>query len=263
MIMRTALLLSLLVVTTSYTANAQSLEEQMRKAIENSQQKANTGMTMEENTDPFVPLGFTGSYRMEVHQFKNGVEEKESPMNIGIAFTDDKMAMTPQGSAKGGMRVVYDLKNKFNYTLMTDENGNRTGMKMKMMKVNMGDAEEKPATDETKVVRTNETKTIAGHPCRKYTYKDETGAGEAWIAEDISFDPSKAIASVVKGKKVDSWQKTPYSGLVMETTWVDANGKDKMVMYCKDLVVGKVDEAVFSTSGYEIMDMSNMPMFGK
>lgn len=265
--MRTALLLSLLVVTAGQNTHAQSLEEMMKKAMEQSQQNAaggaGAGMTIEENTDPFEPLGFTGSYRMEIHQFKNGTEEKESPMNIGMVFTDDKMAMTPQGSAKGTMRMIYDLKNKFTYTLMTDENGKRTGMKMKMMKVNMGDADDKKEVDNTKVVRTDEIKTIAGHPCRKYTYSDETGAGEAWIAEDISFDPSKAMGSMVSGKKVENWQKTPYTGLVMETTWNDANGKEKMVMYCKDLVVGKVDEAVFSTSGYEIMDMSNMPMFGK
>ncbi|MBK7100471.1 MAG: DUF4412 domain-containing protein [Flavobacteriales bacterium] len=142
---------------------------------------------------------------------------------------------------------------------MRDE---RTGMKMKMMKVNVDEKEGKASSDKTKVVRTDETRTIAGHTCRKYTFSDETGSGEAWIAEDVKFDPSKAMGTMVGGKKVENWQKTPYTGLVMETTWNDANGKDKMVMYCKDLVVGKVDEAAFSTSGYEIMDMSNMPMFG-
>ncbi|MBK7111166.1 MAG: DUF4412 domain-containing protein [Flavobacteriales bacterium] len=266
--MRTALLLSLLVVSVGQNTHAQSLEELMKRAMEQSQQSAGGGagsVTIEENNDPFEPLGFTGSYKMEVHNYKSGKEDKDSPMFVDLAFTDDKMAIAPHSSsaAKQDMRMIYDLKNKFTYTLTTDENGKRTGMKMKMMKVNVDEKEGKASSDKTKVVRTDETRTIAGHTCRKYTFSDETGSGEAWIAEDVKFDPSKAMGTMVGGKKVENWQKTPYSGLVMETTWNDANGKDKMVMYCKDLVVGKVDEAAFSTSGYEIMDMSNMPMFGK
>ncbi|MEZ4806939.1 MAG: DUF4412 domain-containing protein [Flavobacteriales bacterium] len=266
--MRTLILLSLSLSITAPQASAQSLEEMMKKAMEGQQQGANgtgTGVTVEENTAPFVPLGFTGSYRMEVHQFRNGVEEKESPTNVRMAFTDDRMAMAPEmtGKTGGSMRMVHDLKNKYTYTLTTDEKGKRTGMKMKMMKVKVDDVN-KEDDEGSKVIRTDEMKVIDGHPCRKYTYSDEGGSGEAWIAEDVSFNPSKALASMmVDSRRSEQWQQAPFAGLMMETTWKDANGKDSTVMYTKDLVVGKVDEALFSTAGYEMMDMSNYPMFGK
>jgi hypothetical protein len=263
--MKTPILLALALATVS--VHGQSMEELMKRAMEQSQQHGGApgGMTVEENTDPFVPLGFTGSFRMEVHNYKNGAEEKDSPMNIAMAFTDEKMAMAPEtpGKEKGSMKMVMDLKNKFTYTLITDEKGQRTGMKMKMMKVNMDDGADKETKDEGQVVRTDETRTIEGHLCRKYTYTGKDGSGEAWLAEDLEFNAFKAMGSMASGKKPERWQQAPYQGMMMETTWNDTNGKDKVVMFTKDLVVGKENKEAFSMDGYQIQDMSNMPMFGR
>jgi hypothetical protein len=68
---------------------------------------------------------------------------------------------------------------------------------------------------------------------------------------------------MVGGTKVDMWRKLGTSGVVLETIWNSADGKDKVVMYTKDLVVGKVDESAFSTAGYEIMDMTGIPTMGQ
>lgn len=238
---------------------AQSLEDLMKAAGQNNK------VTVEENNDPFQPLGFTGSYRMEVHSYKGGAEEKDSPMNVRMAFTDEKMVMAPEGMGKGKeqVRMVYDLKNRYTYTLMTDDKGQKTGIKMRMMKVHVNDTDDQDDSDRTQVVRTDETREIEGHRCRKYTYTDKDGAGEAWIAEDIDFDPMRAMNSVVGGQKAERWQETPYSGMLMETTWNAANGKEKVVMYTKDLVVGKVDEALFSTAGHQMMEMPSMGGMGR
>ena len=267
-----ALLLLPLTFTFCLSTQAQSLQDIMNKALKQQGEQGQTGgekqggdatVTIEENTDAFTPLDFTGSYRMEVHSYTNGKEEKDSPNQVRMSFTSDRMAMSPQvKDSKEEMRMVFDLRNKLTYTLMTDDKGERTGMKMKMMKVKV-DGQEKEGKDLSTVTRTDETKVIEGHTCRKYTYRDEEGAGEAWIAEDLSFDMMAAFRQMVGGTKVDNWQKMATSGVVMENTWTSANGKEKVVMYTKDLVVGKVDESAFSTAGYEIMDMTSFPTMGR
>lgn len=253
--MRTpALLLSALLAS---TVHAQSLQDLMN-AAGGGQNK----VTIEEDKTPYKPLGFTGSYRWEIHSYKNGTPEKDSPMHMLMAFDDAHMAMEPQApKGQEQMRMVFDLKNKFTYTLMTDKKGERSGIKMKSMRINVQD--EGAETDaQAKVTRTNETKTIEGHTCRKYTYSNEDGNGEAWIAEDVQFNAFEALGHMVGGK-ASKWQQAPYQGMVMESTWTSKDGKEKVEMFTRDLVIGKVDAARFSTDGYNVQDMSNLPMFGR
>lgn len=254
------ILLPLLALLATVNLPAQSMEELMKKAME--QQGGQNKVTVEENKDPFTPLNFTGSYRMEVNSFKNGKEEKDSPMNVVMGFKSDGMAMVPNTGAKEETRMVFDLKNKLMYTLITDDNGQRTGIKMKMMKVNVEGSDD--ATDsDTKVTRTNETKSIEGRTCRKYTYSDKEGSGEAWLAEDLKWDMMAVMKQMMGGKGAEGWQKTGMDGLMMENTWTSKDGKKKVVMHTRDLVQGKVNDALFSTAGYEIQDMSAFPMFGQ
>ena len=241
------------------TTQAQDLQQLMQQAM---QKQGGGQVSVEENNDPYEPLGFTGSCRMEVHSFKNGQEQKDSPMHMDLAFTDDRMAMHPHiPKEDGDMRTVFDLKNKVMYTLMTDDRGERTGLKTKMMKVNVDDPSKEE--DRSKVVRTDETKVIDGHTCRKYTFKDEDGQGEAWVAEDLDFDLYRAFGRMSSGNKTQAWQDMPYQGLALETTWQDNAGSEKVVMYVRDLQTGSVDEAMFSTKGYEVQDMTAMPTFGR
>lgn len=240
--------------------HAQSMDELMKAAI------GETKVKIEEDKSPFKPLGFTGSYMWEIASFKNGVEEKDSPKQMVMAFDDEHMAWIPQSkSNEEKMSLVFDLKNKVNYTLMIDKKGKRTGVKMKSMRVTLNDVEDdEEDNDESvgRVERTNETKVIEGHTCRKYIHTDEDGRSEAWIAEDVKFNAFEALGSMI-GSRADRWQMAPYQGMVMENTWTSTDGKEKVVMRTRDLVVGKVDKSLFSTAGYEIQDMTNLPMFGK
>lgn len=253
-------LLPLLALLATVHLPAQSMEELMKKAME--QQAGQNKVTVEENKDPFTPLTFTGSYRMEVHTYTNGAEEKDSPMNLVMAFKSDGMAMVPKTGTKEETRMVFDLKSKLMYTLITDDQGQRTGIKMKMMKVNVEGSDDGTDND-TQVTRTNETKVIEGRTCRKYTYSDKEGSGEAWIAEDLKWDMMAVMKQMMGGKGSEAWQQTGMDGLMMENTWTSKDGKEKVVMFTRDVVQGKVNEALFSTAGYEIQDMSAFPMFGQ
>lgn len=254
------LVLPLLALLATVNLPAQSMEELMKKAME--QQSGQNKVKVEENKDPFTPLTFTGSYRMEVHSYKNGKEEKDSPMNVVMAFKPDGMAMVPNTGGKEETRMLFELKNKVMYTLITDDNGQRTGIKMKMMKVHIEGADDR-SKDDTKVTRTNETKVIEGRTCRKYTYSDKEGSGDAWIAEDLKWDMMAVMKQMMGGKGAEGWQKSGMDGLMMENTWTSADGKEKVMMYTRDLQEGKVSDALFSTAGYQIQDMSAFPMFGQ
>ena len=254
------LFLPLLALLATVNLPAQSMEELMKKAME--QQGGQNKVTVEENTDPFTPLTFTGSYQMEVHSFKNGSEEQDSPVNLIMAFTSDGMAMVPNTGATEETRMVFDLWNKLMYTLITDDQGQRTGIKMKMMKVNVEGTDD-GTTDDAKVTRTSETKVIEGRTCRKYTYSDGYGSGEAWIAEDLKWDMIAVMKQMMGAKGSEAWQKSGMDGLMMENTWTSTDGKEKVVMHTRDVVQGKVDEALFSTAGYEIQDMSSFSTFGQ
>lgn len=258
--MRISTLLISAIFLTS-TVHAQSMKDIMNSALGGKEK-----VKVEEDNTPFEPLSFSGSYTWEIHSYKNDVPEKDSPMNLHMGFGPEHMAWIPETKdGKEEMRLVFDLKNKVNYTLITDKKGKRTGIKMKAMRITVSDMEDVEDDDDespTQVVRTNETKVIEGHTCRKYTYKNDDGHGEAWIAEDIKFNAFEAMGNMV-GARADDWQKAPYQGMVMESTWYSTSGKEKVQIYIRNLVVGKVDPDLFSTAGYEIQDMTNMPsLFG-
>jgi hypothetical protein len=213
--------------------------------------------------DPGKPLDFTGSITMEVRSYRNGAEEKDSPAIMRMAYSPWWMAMsttTSKTKGKEEMRMVFDLKNRHTYTLITDEKGKRTGIKMKTQKINVDDV---LGESDTKVERTDETRPILGHTCRKYTYSDKEGHGEVWIAENVKFDSMAAFRQMIGGKKAEAWQKVPYQGVMLENTWHSANGKQKSVMTATELTIDKVDEGLFSTAGYEIQDMTAFPVFGQ
>jgi len=263
--MKHSLFPALLLSCLSFGLQAQSVQDIMNAAMEEAGKNGGGQVSITENTDPFVPLDFTGTFRMEMHSFKNGKAEKDSPAIMRMSMANDRMAMVPT-TAKGKeeMRIFFDLKNKHSYTLMTDDKGNRSGFKMKMMKFSgAADGAETKSDKDAKMVRSGETKVIDGHTCTKYTYTSAEGNGTAWIAEDIKFDIMKTFAQMSGSTPNKDWQKVPYSGLMMENSWNSADGKERVDMYIRDLQVGKVDESMFSTEGYNLQDMSNMPAFGR
>lgn len=251
----------LLLLLSASFIQGQSIEEMIEKASR--QQAGGARVSFEENKDPFVPLTFTGTVAMEMRTYKGGEPDKDGPTTMRMAFSPERMAMAPS-SAKGKeeVRMVYDLKQKLSYTLMTDASGKRTGMKTKMIKV-VVDGQEGATAKEPKMTRTNETKQILGQTCRKFLYEDENGKGEAWIAEQLDFDMMAAMRQMVGDRRAQGWQKTKYDGLLMENAWTSADGRERVTMVVTELELGRLNEAMLGTDGYDIQDLSNMPLFGR
>ncbi len=249
--------LSLCLTSTAQTDVAKMLQERM----------GGGGVIMEEDKSPFVPNEFIGSFRMEMHMFEGEQERKESPTNLRYWSSADKTLNKMEFSSGGSgapeepvrdMRMLTDLKEKWQYTLMTDEEGKKTAMKSKKKKITV---KEEPGTKEPVITATTETKTIDGHVCTKTIVKSDDGVWTGWVAKDIKA-PFADMARSVGHRGNDKMMRSHKGmhGFPLEFEWVDAKGTDRMVCYVKELKVGPVDAGVFSIDGYEVMEM---PSFGQ
>ncbi|MBK8339980.1 MAG: DUF4412 domain-containing protein [Flavobacteriales bacterium] len=248
--MRNLIALLLLVIATAGVG--QSYEQLMQARMQQQ------GITMEPNNDPYEPLGFRGSFRMEVEMFKDGQAQGERSLNARYAFKDDMVVVEMMMAERpGGMRMLYDLRGKWNYILQ-NEGAKRTAMKMRMMKMTKTDAT--PPQEKTTFERTDAIRTIEGRSCRKYNGATSNGTWEAWVAEEVKFNMAKAMRQISGDKAFDQWQGIEgIGGLTMEMTWNTKETGEKMIVHIHDLTSGSVDEALFSLDGYSVMEMPSLP----
>ncbi|MCW5898346.1 MAG: DUF4412 domain-containing protein [Flavobacteriales bacterium] len=217
------------------------------------------GVNMVEDKDPYEPNRFIGSFRMVMHSLKDGKEEKGSPYTMELHSKADMVLMKPEVKEKGmrEMGILTDLKGKWQYTMMTDDKGKRTAMKMRKMKLTMpDDAESQEDGKAPKVERTNETRTIEGHNCRKYVVTSEDGRWVGWVAEALEA-PFMDMMRSFGGGGLPQARSAPggVNGFAMESEFTSADGRETMRILTRDLVVGKVDDKVFSLQGYDVMEM--------
>ena len=215
---------------------------------------------VEDDNDPFTPNEFVGSFRMEMHQFVKDVEAKDSPTNMRYWSSPDMtmIGIAPEGSKGAEMKMLTDLKGKWSYILMADEKGNKTAMKSRKKKVTFKTTE--PDDENATFTVTNETKVIDGYTCTKVIGTTEDGTWTGWVAKDLAIpfgDIANGMSRSAMQKKKRDWGGI--EGFPLEFETVDKNGKDKMVVYMKDLQIGTVDPGVFSISDYKVMEIPGMP----
>lgn len=220
---------------------------------------AGQGMKVEDDTSPFVPNSFVGSFRMENHLYKNGVEEKYSPTTMRYWSSAEMTVIKTEVPGQKGqdMRMMTDLKGKWQYMLMTDDKGRKTAMKSRKKTVTVDKEAEATAAE---ITVTDETKVIDGHTCVKVISKSPEGTWTGWVAKDLASPFGDMMRNVKAGDPAMSARMSKLDGMTLEFEWADANGKDTMHCYIKDVVVGPVDASVFSLEGYEVMEM---PSFGQ
>ena len=229
------------------------------------------GMKVEDDNDPFVPNTFIGNFRMEMHMFKDPgsgwVEEKHSPTNMRYWSSEDMTLMktelrTEPGSSPGhDMRMLTDLKGKWQYILMTDEEGKKTAMKSHKKKVTMKEEADTVKKKEPVITVTKETKSIEGHTCTKVIVKSDDGSWTGWVAKDIK-TPFEDMTRNMKQRGSDQLVQNykGVEGFPLEYEWIDAKGNDRIVCYTKELKEGAVDASLFSLDGYEVLEM---PSYGQ
>lgn len=203
--------------------------------------------------------GFTGSFRMEVHTFKNNKEDKHSPVNMRIwSRTDMLLYELVMPKQPQQMRMLTDLRTNYAYTLIDNGQGGRTAMKMKRPDLS-GMAEDRKG-EKPQITLTKETRMIEGHTCTKVIAVSKEGTWTAWVATGLK----SAFLDMARGMDGQAAQQNQYArtdveGFPLEYEWVPAKGDERVVCYVKDLVVGQVDERLFDLSGYQVMEL---PSFG-
>lgn len=217
------------------------------------------GVKMEDDNDPFVPNEFIGSFRMEMHTYKGAEEQKGSPMNMRYWSKEDMTLSTTEMPERKGqqMKMLTDLKGKWSYMLMTDEKGKRTAMKSRKKKVVMEEAGT-TATKEPVITVTKETREIEGQTCTKVIVVTEDGTWTGWVAKDVKAPFADMMRSAQqRGNDGHMRAMNGVDGMPLEFEWLPTDGKSRMVCFIKELQNGKVDPAVFSLDGYELMEMPN------
>ncbi len=215
-----------------------------------------------DDAGPFVPNEFIGSFRMEMHHYKDGAELKTSPSNMRYASSTDWTSMKNETSGQHrerDMRMITDLKGKWSYMLTTDDKGKKTAMKShkKQMALTADAATKKEPT----VTITTETRTIEGHVCTKVIVASEDGTWTGWVAKGLKGPFADILRSMAqRGNDSHMRAMKGLDGMPLEFEWAPSDGKSRMVCYIKELVSGKVDASVFSLEGYEVMEM---PGFGQ
>ncbi len=108
--------------------------------------------------------------------------------------------------------------------------------------------------DNSKLVKTGETKEILGHTAYKYVYKDEDKTGEAWMTDEIG--AFKLFDNPMQKNKPE-WQKEIEDAGLFPLE-VSENGKK--VMEVTNIEKKSFDESMFEApAGYQKMDMPTMP----
>ena len=258
---QTTLTASLLLAFFTMSAAISVAQMDINSMMQNHAMGGTHGMKVVEDTSPYVPNEFVGSFTLELHSFQGGIEESNSPNNIDVVSSVDKSVMRmDKAKAGSNVNVLTDHKEKFQYVLMTDEKGKKMAIKTKKMKIVMSDSTMNK-TPNFKV--TSETKTIDGHKCTKIISKTDEGTWTGWVAKDIKAPLADMMRTMHGAASADMAQKMKgMDGFPLEFEYESAKEPKRMVGHIRNLKLGEVDQSNFSIEGYEVMEMPMMP-FGK
>ncbi len=213
------------------------------------------GVTLVDDNDPFTPNRFIGSFRMETRLYRGQEEQRNSPTTLRYWSSPDHVLTEALTAGNPPMRMLVDLKGKWQYMLIPEGQGARMAMKMRKKKVVMTDA---GRTDPPSVEVTSETREIGGHRCVKVVSRSADGVWTGWVARDLPTPFADLQRVVGTGDPQLTQRMADIQGFPLEFEWVDANGNDRMVCTVRDVVVGTVDAGVFSLEGYQVMELPGM-----
>lgn len=180
--------------------------------------------------------------------------------NVDMSVSTKEWQTAMNVKAKNGENVVmiFDHK-KDNVTILTNDGPNgKYAIVTSMKNIPMAQIEEKvDKNNDVKIEKTNETKVILGYECQKYIITSEDGVAETWLTDKITFNPFESLSKM--GNKMNTSITNSYkdklNGLAMHTIFKDNKGKETEIKVTA--IDNKPNEKLFSTAGYQIMDMSS------
>lgn len=207
---------------------------------------------------------WVGRFVMELREYKGDREQKDSPMTVTYYINPYDVAIDVP-TDEGDARMIMHRQTRKITMLMTDEDGNKTGTKMPMLRIKTTVSSAEGQTEEHSITETGNTKTISGYLCREYEVETEDMTGTMWITKQWELDYG-VLFDFAQVKNANTGQVASWSnvfgapGIMMESKMKERNSDKTMVYRILEVDQGAQSEA-FSTEGYEMTDMGSL--FGR
>lgn len=205
------------------------------------------------------------SLKMVMTEVKKNGKTNANEMHIAVLPTRIATRINEvdrKGNAQE-MQNIFDTQDGTT-TLITSENGQRSGTRVRMPSFNIDVSDEvAEELDKYTMTNTGETKVINGYNCTKWvvTNKETGEVTESWITQDIDLDAQEVFTGIMRmsgGKPGQANNNlAPYEGMAVLTTMTDKKGTKTTVEY-QDIRVGEanVDRSILDTSGVDIQDLT-------
>ncbi|HQO32448.1 MAG TPA: DUF4412 domain-containing protein [Chitinophagales bacterium] len=211
------------------------------------------------------PYEFLGSFTVNFDN-KNKLN-KSTTGKIAYAFDNYQAVMIPTFDyAKDlQMRAIVDKKENEITTLTTDAKQKKSGLLLRLPTATL---DKTSATEKAKapvIQKTGITKMIQGYKCEKtlITPNDSTSI-EAWITQELNLPFAEALTlsnSGFKGKSpFGKMNAKDIKGTSLETIVTQKDGTTLKITVT-EIKTNKPNAALFSTTGFNIMDGRGLPMF--
>jgi hypothetical protein len=221
----------------------------------------------EQDLSDVQPSKFIGSFKMNFETSKGGKPVKDESGEMEFFVDKFQVAIITTVTDEGETRMILDRKTAQMTMLTTDKKGKKTGIKMKMLKVVLQDDGLGNDDSDAKITITNEKKTIEGLSCTKVIVEDDEHYTVAWVTDEKNISLYEIFNYLsISSRENKSSKQDKYSninGLALEAATQNKNSGETTLVKVTNLKKGSVDSKAFETSGYELMDMSQMMNFGK
>lgn len=225
-------------------------------------------VTIEEDPDadsrPVERSNFIGSFVMEMEEYKGGKMAKDFPMKIGYHIDAYKLGIEMDDKKENSSNVIVYDRQARKMIMKMDKKGEKTAVINKMPNMKITVEGDEYASGKYSVNPTGRSKVILGYNCKEYQVETEDEVSHVWFAEDLDTDLARSIGSGMVNVKYSGERSMDYGDRYnLKGTWLEVHTKSKNQntsrdIYIKNLVVGTVDQQVFSTEGYEVTDVSNL-----
>jgi hypothetical protein len=219
--------------------------------------------------DEIEPSSFNGSFDMDMETWKNGKQKDDG--TISWYIRDYDVAIRPEIESDGkrqSARMIIQRK-KGIMIMLNEDSDEKTGMvmKMKTLSVDLTETESAEQLENMNVeVDRNTRKNINGYDCYKVRTWDETFESISWVTEDLDLDMRQLFSflSIQPGGKNPYEEKFSHiRGMVIESTSTDKKTGEKDILTLNNIVKGSPDGTMFSTEGYDLMQMPDIGAFGQ